>query len=1212
MGELFLKFAELARNIRMPEEKIIEWAEEQVKKEEDKIEKKRVEDEEREERKLKREIDQKRVEQEEERRRLEAQTELKKIEAEEAEKKRKHEAEEEEKKRKHEIEMRNLGHRPESSQNTNRSSGNKPKLPTFNEKVDQIDGFIHRFEMHATAVGWDKSTWCSALANLLTGKALEVFTSMKVENAGNYDILKESLLKRFEFTEDGFSKRFRACKPEEGENFTSFINRLKHYLDRWTELAGVKDKSFDQLYDLMLRDQVYSACHHDLVAHLKERKPANCDELTKTAELYATAHPSKPLAKSRRDEPCYASVGMGSQSYSSGPRRSFDRYGAKDRFRSHDPQNRYNRNYDLQNSRGQRFRHDDAIDQNNKPKTDKSHLTCYNCRGKGHVKSECLKPGGGAFRKSGPNSQASNSTPDKLVKRRGGYNASSCLVDLENKPEENTQTLSNETSAAMRDDSQTKQGQNTPVATTTVSSSKLMSHQNGSLEFEIGVLNGRQCSLLRDSGSNTVGVRKSLIDEKSLTGESVKCVLFGGTIEKFPLARVHISTPYYVGEVIACVLPDPVADIIIGNIKGIKDHKTHSFNDDCDPENDELNYAGAAVTRAQSKEVSQDRLIVVTSSFDVTPETFVKEQESCPTLKPCFEKARKGEKGKTYYTIENSVLYRTFDNGKKMFKQVMVPQKFRNDILKLGHDASTAAHQGKTRTKKKILSKFFWPGIYSDIHSYIRTCDVCQKRSPKGRCSVAALQEMPLVYTPFEMVGIDIVGPLEKSDRNCRYLLTLVDYATRWPEAIPLKDTTTEHVAEALMSIFARLGIPKTVLSDRGSQFVSDVMKETMKLMGIEQRFTTPYHPETNGLTERVNGVIKNLLKKVAAEKPSQWDRFVPAVLFAYREIPQETTGFSPFELLYGREPRGPMAVLQELFIGSDATEEVRSAYRYVVDLSERIKESCKLAQEAVQDTRDKYTEDVSQNTNMRTLEPGDKALLLLPKDKNKLLLTWQGPFEVVRKVSRVNYEIKVKGKKKVFHINMLKKYESRETLEQTSNTCVFTLANSATIVDAEDDDGEEPEPSIPIPSWKPKETFKDVKVCEDLTEVQKKQVFEVLKEYSDVLTDRPGKTTLLEHEIKLTTQEPVRVKPYPIPFQGEQVIIDEVKTMLDLGVIEPSTSPYCSPIVLVKKPDGTNRFCIDFRKLNSVTVFDAEPIPIPEELMTKLGDAVLWKNRPF
>ncbi|KAK7474069.1 hypothetical protein BaRGS_00034675 [Batillaria attramentaria] len=164
---------------------------------------------------------------------------------------------------------------------------------------------------------------------------------------------------------------------------------------------------------------------------------------------------------------------------------------------------------------------------------------------------------------------------------------------------------------------------------------------------------------------------------------------------------------------------------------------------------------------------------------------------------------------------------------------------------------------------------------------------------------------MPLIDEPFRRIAVDLVGPLVLPDRKNRYILCVVDYATRYPEAVALPSIEAERVAEALVEIWSRVGVPREVLSDRGSQFVNAMMQQTHALLSIKGKTTTPYHAQCNGLVKRFNGTLKSMLRRLCSERPRDWDRYLPALLFAYREVPQESLGFSPFELLYGRTVRG-------------------------------------------------------------------------------------------------------------------------------------------------------------------------------------------------------------------------------------------------------------------------------------------------------------------
>ena len=205
---------------------------------------------------------------------------------------------------------------------------------------------------------------------------------------------------------------------------------------------------------------------------------------------------------------------------------------------------------------------------------------------------------------------------------------------------------------------------------------------------------------------------------------------------------------------------------------------------------------------------------------------------------------------------------------------------------------------------------------------------------------------MPLIDQPFKRVAIDLAVPIAPaSDKRHRYILTLVDYATRFPEAVPLKNINTKTVAEALLDMHSRVGVPEEVLSGLGTQFTSDCMKEVFRLLSIRRLTMSPYHPACNGLVEKFNGTLKQVLRRLCHEQPRQWHRFINPLLFAYTEARQEGTEFSPFELLYGRTVRGPVQILKELWSKEENESEVTTSYQYVLELWERLEETMKLAQ---------------------------------------------------------------------------------------------------------------------------------------------------------------------------------------------------------------------------------------------------------------------------
>ena len=302
--------------------------------------------------------------------------------------------------------------------------------------------------------------------------------------------------------------------------------------------------------------------------------------------------------------------------------------------------------------------------------------------------------------------------------------------------------------------------------------------------------------------------------------------------------------------------------------------------------------------------------------------------------------------------------------------------------------------------------------------------------------------------------------------------------------------------------------------------------------------------------------------------------------------------------------------------------------------------ESCELTMQnssAVSQRNKNY----DKKTQDRKFSVGEEVLVLLPSASNKLLSSWLGPFPIT-KVFHPDYRVLVKGKEKVFHANMLKRYVRREEAADVAvggSKCVQSVGDfvpwreisplldevdisvpqvpstssgdfhavesvcSAGVVQDHGEDVSIPTLSVPMSTSIPDEDVSCVQFDDALSEVQLDELKAVFQTHADILTTRPGVFSgNLMLEIPLTSDVPIRRKMYNLPFSSKEVVEKEIQVMLDLEIIEPSKSPYSSPVVMVRKKDGSCRFCIDFRGLNKITVFDAEPIPNVEDLFVRLA----------
>ena len=252
---------------------------------------------------------------------------------------------------------------------------------------------------------------------------------------------------------------------------------------------------------------------------------------------------------------------------------------------------------------------------------------------------------------------------------------------------------------------------------------------------------------------------------------------------------------------------------------------------------------------------------------------------------------------------------------------------------------------------------------------------------------------MPVIGEPFRRIAMDIVGPLPRTRRGHQYILMVCDYATRYPEAYPLRTVTAPAVAEKLIDMFACHGIPEEILTDQGTNFTSQLLSRLYELLGVKIIHTSPYHPQTDGLVEHFNQMLKVMLKRVLKEEDCNWDNMLPFVLFAYREVPQESTGFSPFKLIYSWDVRGPLDVLKESWSAPDTTRD--DIATYVMKTRERMELASQIVQRNMEQHQRQKKEWYDRKAREMALNVGDQVLLLLPDSTHKFHARWRGPYTV-------------------------------------------------------------------------------------------------------------------------------------------------------------------------------------------------------------------------
>jgi len=348
--------------------------------------------------------------------------------------------------------------------------------------------------------------------------------------------------------------------------------------------------------------------------------------------------------------------------------------------------------------------------------------------------------------------------------------------------------------------------------------------------------------------------------------------------------------------------------------------------------------------------------------------------------------------------------------------RLVVPQGLIGDVLQTCHDDIGGAHLGVNKTWQKVSQKFYWSTMQRDVEEWVESCPICAARKSPQSTQVP-LGSITHPEKPFDTIGIDFLGPLTETDSGNKYVLVITDYATRWVEAFPTPDMKASTVAKVLISeIICRHSAPKELLSDRGRSFLNKVVEEMCDYFRIKKLNTTAYNPRCNGLTERFNATLCQMLSAYCDAKQTDWDVYLPVVLFAHRTSWQKTVKESPFRLLYGRNPRLPSDIDQWCPTGQFTTE-IDQAWKLARDSILKGAEKSKARAQAEQINKKKVSWKVGDSVRLNNpvTRPGLKEKLRGDK--------WIGPF-IISKVGRHNTEIIVKNKPKIVNSSRVKPAE--------------------------------------------------------------------------------------------------------------------------------------------------------------------------------------------
>ncbi|KAL2085961.1 hypothetical protein ACEWY4_019281 [Coilia grayii] len=1029
--------------------------------------------------------------------------------------------------------------------------------------TDQVDVFFDTFERIARERQWPREEWVTLVRRELTGKAQEAYAALSPEFDTDYEAVKKAVLRAFELVPEAYRQQFRSETLKAGQTYGDFVRQQELLFDKWLRSSEVY--TFQDLRQLMLLEQFKTSVPRQLQVHLNEQMVQSASQAAEVADNYVLIH-----------------KGSWQEKAGSGPSRYLyeDRRGeGKSRGGFHAPGRNipsvgFGRNY-------------------------VEDIKCHYCKQPGHIKSWCP-----VLQKRGRLEQVNGPRPVSLVvsERMQGLPASSAM----------------------------------PV--TSVSLDPLFKGfvSEGSVAVAEGDA-GVTVAVLRDTGATQSLLLAGVLDlpESTSLKTSVLVEGVGGVYQSVPLHQVFLRSNIINGLVTVGVVPLlPVKGIslLLGNdLAGsqvcvspiVSVSPCESLETEVLEAQFPSVFPACVVTRSMARAVSGgatpsghlvlstdahgEQLSSVPPSDRFSTALLIEEQKKDRELAQLREAAASFAESREIaegFYLHQDVLMRKWRPPDRpasedwaVVEQVVLPVCFRKDVLRLAHETAMAGHVGVRKTQGRITRHFYWPRLHKDVVAFVQSCHVCQvSGKPNQKVPVAPLCPPPIVIEPFSRVLIDCVGPLPRTKKGNEFLFTIMDVTTRFPEAIPLRNIKTRTVVDSLLLFFSRFGLPKEVQSDRGTNFTSGVFQQAMDELGITQVVSSAYHSQSQGAIERYHQTLKTMIRAYCVQFPGDWDCAIPFLLFAIRDSVNDSTGFSPFELVYGHEVRGPLKMMKDQLL------EVRSEgslLQYVSCFKERLVAACEVARSNMGVARERMKLQHDKKAVDRTFAIGDKVLVLKPMRGSCLGSAFSGPYMVRKKVGDRNYVIDTpdcRRKTRMCHVNLLKQYHGRSA--QVLVSCVSPVCG--------ENEGDDLVGGEPVSAHLSNAAALD-SLEENLSHLSPEQrvdICRLVREFASVFQDRPGLTTLAEHDVEVGQTAPIKQHPYRLPPFKLSRVREEVAYMEEIGAVEPGQSDWSSPVVLVPKPDESWRLCIDYRKVNLVTRTDAFPIPRLEDCIDQIGRA--------
>ena len=427
-----------------------------------------------------------------------------------------------------------------------------------------------------------------------------------------------------------------------------------------------------------------------------------------------------------------------------------------------------------------------------------------------------------------------------------------------------------------------------------------------------------------------------------------------------------------------------------------------------------------------------DQAAAVSARCDLCHLASVDTPDPTGVITPLAELIRLGYSSDAWFSQETNTQALSKTDG-LWYKghQIVVPNstEIKSRILHECHDAPYSGHGGFHKTQRAVTRQFWWPHLSRDIAEYVQSCDLCQRNKSAHTKPAGKLLPLPIPDGKWEVVTVDFVVSLPQTASGFDAICVFVDKLTKMCHLCP---TTSEATAGDTAKLFVDYvwryhGLPRKLISDRGTQFTSSMFRDICSLLNIEQGLSSAFHPQSDGQTERLNRVMEETLRHYVNPTQDDWDRWLPVVEFALNNSVHSSTGATPFFLNYGRHPNTPLSLQTPRM--KSAT--VPSAVKFTADMYDALVKAkkCLIAaqqrQKAYADTKRSELE----------LLPGTKVMLsaeniaVKHNGSRKLMGKWLGPFPVTRRINPVAYELKLPPTMArvhpVFHVSLLKPYKA-------------------------------------------------------------------------------------------------------------------------------------------------------------------------------------------